>query len=97
MPRDTRNMMQARLVAIAIFTFTVCVIAEVSDAQQSRQGGPQGGPPPEAISACESKSVGDACSMTLPGKGETVSGECISTPDQKVACMPEGAPRPPKS
>lgn len=96
MTTNVRQMMLSRMVAIIVFTVALGAIAGVANAQQSR-GGPLGGAPAEAIEACANKSVGDICSMTAPRDGGTAAGQCISTPDNKVACLPEGAPRPPKS
>lgn len=52
----------------------------------------QGGPPAEALKACESKTAGTAC--TFVGKhGSEVAGKCF-TPDgaKPPACRPDGAP-----
>ena len=57
-------------------------------------GGKMSGPPPEALEACASKQVKDSCSMTLRGRNANVAGKCIATPDNKVACLPDGAPPP---
>ncbi|RMG32490.1 MAG: hypothetical protein D6720_13225 [Gammaproteobacteria bacterium] len=57
-------------------------------------GGSGRGAPPEAIEACQGKKVSDSCSMTSRRDNKTVKGQCISTPDKKLACLPEGAPKP---
>ena len=46
------------------------------------------GPPPEALTACESAAEGDSCSFTSP-RGE-VSGQCVTPPKEGVglACKP---------
>ncbi|MDV7141848.1 hypothetical protein R3X27_04045 [Tropicimonas sp. TH_r6] len=93
--KDLRQMMLARVVVITVLATSVLAAASIADAQQ--QGDRPEGPPPEAIEACAGKAVNDACSMTMRGKGETVSGQCTATPDKKIACLPEGAPLPPKS
>lgn len=52
------------------------------------------GPPPEAFTACENLSEGDACSMTTP-RGD-MTGSCISPPrseNNSLVCAPEGGPR----
>ncbi len=48
------------------------------------------GPPPEAIEACSSAEVDQACEFT-GGRGETVSGSCIVPrrgDSQALACKP---------
>lgn len=59
-----------------------------------------GGPPKEAVEACSGKAVAASCTMTTP-RGDEVSGQCIETPDDQMACLPEGhdpksGGRPPK-
>lgn len=46
------------------------------------------GPPPEALTACESAAEGDSCSFTSP-RGE-VSGQCVTPPQKEaqLACKP---------
>jgi hypothetical protein len=46
------------------------------------------GPPPEALTACESAAEGDSCSFTSP-RGE-VSGQCFAPPKDgaALACKP---------
>lgn len=56
---------------------------ELGDAQ----GGNRRGPPQFAFAACESKAVGNSCSMTTP-RGQ-ISGQCVLTPDQQTACRPQ--------
>lgn len=48
------------------------------------------GPPPEAISACEGKQVGDSVEFT-GRKGETLKATCKEMNDQLVA-VPAGGP-----
>lgn len=57
-------------------------------------GGERSGPPPEAVEACEGKAVADICSMVSRRDNKKVGGQCIATPDKKLACLPEGAPKP---
>lgn len=62
-------------------------------AADSRPERPKG-PPPEAMTACESLSKGDACSVSTP-HGE-MSGHCKAPPSGQegpLACVPEGGPR----
>ena len=60
-------------------------------AQSGRQGGQQGsmqgGPPQQALNACQSKQDGDSCQFQSP-RG-TISGTCQSIQNQ-MACVPEG-------
>jgi hypothetical protein len=58
--------------------------AKLSDAQ--------GGPPPQAISACSGQTDSSPCSFAAP-RG-VVSGSCYTIRGQ-LACVPNGAPRPP--
>lgn len=55
--------------------------------QQGNQNGRRNGPPQFALAACQTKSVGNSCSMTTP-RGK-VSGQCVLTPDQQTACRPQ--------
>ncbi|SDJ35892.1 hypothetical protein [Aliiruegeria lutimaris] len=96
LPRAARQLILSRLIAIAVTVAMAGLLIGIAQAQQSRQGRPDGAPP-EALSACSGKSTGDACQMTIRGKGDSASGQCIDTPDNNVACLPEGAPQPPKS
>ncbi|NDR58918.1 hypothetical protein [Aliiruegeria sabulilitoris] len=96
LPRAARQLILSRLIAIGVVVAMASLFIGIAQAQQSGQGRPAGAPP-EALEACSGKVVGDACQMTIRGKEDTVSGQCIETPDKKVACLPEGAPRPPKS
>ena len=49
------------------------------------------GPPPEALEACRSKAVGDACTVTF-GK-ESLAGKCV-TPPAPPSGAPDGASAP---
>src|SRR5262245_52567681 len=53
------------------------------------------GPPPEAITACESAEAGDSCSFQLDD--QTIEGTCRAgrNADQPLACMPQHPPRRP--
>ncbi len=87
---------RARLAVTAAGIGVVIAVAGIALAQSGPppQGGAQSGAPVEAIAACEAKVVGDVCSMTLPQNSQTVEGLCQSTPDEKLACMPNDAPPP---
>jgi hypothetical protein len=49
-------------------------------------------PLPEALAACADETVADVCSMILPGQKTEVSRQRIATLDNKITCLPEGAP-----
>lgn len=53
------------------------------------KGGPQGGPPQEAFTACENLTEGTACSVSTP-RGE-MSGSCKGPREGEgaLACVPE--------
>lgn len=53
------------------------------DRSQARSGGRQQGPPPEAYTACEDKSIGDEVEFVAPN-GETVTGTCEENGDDLV-------------
>ncbi len=60
--------------------------------------GPRGhhhpGPPPEAFEACESKVVGDACTVTFGS--DSLAGKCVTSPDggpdTRIVCRPDKLP-----
>jgi hypothetical protein len=57
-------------------------------------GGPGGhrGPPPEALSVCQGKSTGTACSITTPDS-KILNGTCETGPEgSTLACRPSGPP-----
>lgn len=70
------------------------VLLPASAFASGRGGGRPQGPPPEAIAACEGKSVGD--SVEFEGRrGDTVEATCKEIEGQIVAFpnnMPEGGP-----
>jgi hypothetical protein len=49
--------------------------------------------PQAAFDACQSKSAGDSCQVSLPDR--SVTGTCIATPDGALACRPDHPPGPP--
>ena len=55
--------------------------------QGRQQRGMQGGPPQEALNACQSKQDGDSCQFESPHG--TISGTCQTIRNQ-IACVPEG-------
>lgn len=58
---------------------------------QAPGDGRRHGPPPEAITACEGKSPGDAVQLQTP-RGDTITATCREVRGQLVA-VPEGGPR----
>ena len=50
-------------------------------------------PPQAAFDACQQKKSGDACTVTF--REHTISGQCQTTPDDKLFCRPEHPPGPP--
>lgn len=92
-----RQIVTARLVLAGTVLTVGILAAAIADAQGAGGGQRPRGAPPEALKACAGKSVGDSCEMQMRGQGSSVPGECIATPDDQIACMPEGAPPPPKS
>lgn len=66
------------------------IVATPAYSAGQQQGGPQGGPPPEAIKACEGKKVGESASFK-GRQGETVKGVCQEI-EGKLAVVPEGGP-----
>jgi len=59
------------------------------DGGQGPHGGPQGGPPPEAVAACAKLASGTGCSFTAPFG--TVTGTCQTGPNGgALACAPAG-------
>lgn len=78
---------------------TQAVTTSLVDAGQRRPDHREGppGPPPEAVAACESKAVNEACTVSI--HGESLTGTCRSAPPgapggEMVACHPDNAPGP---
>ncbi|HEY3449707.1 MAG TPA: hypothetical protein VGK67_25355 [Myxococcales bacterium] len=65
------------------------LLATSSASAQPRQGpgGPGHRPPKEALDACASLKVGDACSFTLESR--TLKGTCRGPADKPAACAPD--------
>lgn len=71
--------------------FPLCLLFFLLTSYSYAGGGmapPRGGPPPEALSACQQAQEGSKCSFRTP-RGN-VSGQCLITPQGKMACVPEG-------
>ena len=58
--------------------------------QTPPQSNNAGGPPQQALTACESQSLGASCSFDLPN-GANITGTCITPPNSsELACAPQG-------
>jgi hypothetical protein len=75
---------------VVLFVFALLLPSGVFAAEDQPQGGPQGGPPPEAFEVCKDKSAGDAVEITTPD-GQTMEATCRDMQGQLVA-MPAGGP-----
>ncbi|MEO0323132.1 MAG: hypothetical protein AAF447_09260, partial [Myxococcota bacterium] len=60
---------------------------------QQRQGPPP--PPPEAFAACENQEEGSLCAVETP-RGEVLEGTCQVPRGERLVCVPENAPPPPR-
>lgn len=83
------------LLASALSALAITAQAQPGANPQGKDGRP-GGPPPEAIAACQGKQGNAACSFT-GRRGETLSGTCFAAPAQRstankgtppLACRP---------
>jgi hypothetical protein len=82
--REARHVLLAALAAGAAFA--------LAGADARAEGPPP--LPPEAYSACASKSEGDACVVQL--RGETLAGTCTPHPaDGRLFCRLQSPPGPP--
>ena len=68
---------------IAVFLLLSATHAFGDEAMQGKNRGRPCGPPPEAYTACEGKSIGEAAQFVSP-RGETVSGTCEAEGDRLV-------------
>ena len=83
-----------RVAAICALALNLLMAAPAGAQNQPPRNGRMSGPPPEALQACAEKAVEDACTMTPRGR-QTVEGRCVSTPEEKLACLPNGVEQPP--
>ena len=72
--------------ALAAVLSMVDVGVQIAHAQSQ----PPRTPPPEAIAACSGAKDGDTCTVKL-GEHE-MTGTCATTPDNVLACRPNGPP-----
>ena len=73
---------------------TFCATTALLTVSYAKQGGEKRTPPKEAIEICVGQEEGSSCSVTTP-RGDTLLGQCMTTPDKKYfACVPENMRRP---
>lgn len=73
----------------------LAVVSSLAFAQEPPPGPPRE-PPPEAFTACESKTAGEACTVSFHDR--EIHGVCETERDGKrLFCRPEGPPPPPPS
>ncbi|SLM31686.1 exported hypothetical protein [Desulfamplus magnetovallimortis] len=76
--------------AIIFILAALCVPqAFGEDSNTNRRPGRHQGPPPEAFTACEGKSVGDTAEFVSP-RGDTVTGTCETCRDgERLVLKPD--------
>ena len=87
--------MKKKFFNTAILLLTLAALIPTSIYAFGGGNGRQQGPPPEAIEACEGKSVGDSVTFTDP-RGGSHEGTCQEIDGQLAAApenMPEGGGR----
>jgi hypothetical protein len=77
------NITQKTSIAITLLGILITAHAFVRDASAQETGRRRQGPPPEAYTACEGKTVGDTAMFESP-RGETVTGTCEQEGDRLV-------------
>ena len=78
---------KSKVIALSLILSAASSVALASGGER----GERRGPPPEAIEACASLSLGQACSFTSPRHNKEVSGLCVlrKDDDSQLACKPE--------
>ena len=74
------------------------IVVSLASSVALASGGHKGerrGPPAEAIEACASLSLDQACSFISPRRGKEVTGMCVlrKDDDSQLACKPERGAR----
>ncbi len=77
------NVVRKTSIVITLFVIFIAVIAFGNNASSQETGRRQHGPPPEAFTACEGKSVGDTAEFVSP-RGDMVTGTCEQQGDRLV-------------
>jgi hypothetical protein len=93
----TNPFRSAVLAALAALLLSATAIARPSEGKRPDRP-PCGGPPREAVEACDGRKADDACSFETP-RGDDIEGTCkIVGEEQVLACVPADGPppRPPK-
>jgi len=80
------------MAAILAVAGLVPAIGWGNDGVQGHNG--RGGPPPEVVEACKSKSEGDSVEFTTP-RGDKIKATCRQINGQLVAVPEGGFPKPP--
>jgi hypothetical protein len=83
--------MKKQLLNTTILFLTLAIILPATVYSSSSRQGRQQGPPPEAIEACEGKSVGDSVEFT-GRRGESLEATCQEIEGQ-LAAVPDNAPK----
>ena len=77
-------------VVIALLGIFIAFSSLGNEACAQQQGRRHQGPPPEAYTACEGKSTGDAAEFVSP-RGDTVTGTCEQK-DDRLVLRPDNSP-----
>ena len=85
-----KKYLKMKAAIVILMLALVPVMANYGYAGNQNSRGPQGGPPPEAIAACEGKNVGDTTSFK-GRKGEKLEATCKEIEGQ-LAAVPDNAP-----
>ena len=74
------------------FTLLLATMTTAAHGQDDdNRRGERRGPPPVAIEACVAAVEGDVCAFE-GRQGENLEGLCAVTPEETLACRPEGGP-----
>ena len=63
-----------------------------TDRPAGRDSQSRGGPPAQALAACQNASAGQKCTFT--DRGQSLAGSCWAPADKPLACRPSNAPGP---
>ncbi len=86
---------QKTAIAISMAGLLVAVNTISDEAIARERGRRHQGPPPEAYTACEGKSVGDSAEFESP-RGDTITGTCVQD-GERLVLRPDHHPRRGKS